>query len=160
MKTFNKMVLAGLIIGVMMSCNQSAKKNNSENATIDTVEIMHMNKARLDETWVRTQHEMEVIRLRMDSIDEKDPDFNRKLDAEIVRFNADLDTLEYRFTQDNVEIDEELNMRYDSLRIKSTELKGKLKRWSDQTGENLEELESDIKTSFREFKESLKNENN
>jgi hypothetical protein len=53
-----------------------------------------------------------------------------------------------------------MDRRYDSLRIKSNELKAKLKRWADKTGENLDELGEDIKRNFEEFKESLRDDDN
>ncbi len=162
MKTY-KMELAFLalfIAGTMVSCNQSANNNRDEKVEVDTVEIIHLYKIRQNDARSHYRQEMDRIRLRWDSLDEKDPNFNRNLDAEIDRLNADLDTMNYRFQQDNVDIDDDWNSRNDSLRRKSAELKDKIERWTNKTGENLEELGKDIKRNFNEFKESLKDDNN
>jgi hypothetical protein len=158
--TFKLAIASLFIAGALVSCNQTAKNNRTTDTTVDSMEVMRINKARMDETRTRARYEMDRIRMRWDSLDSKDPDFNTKLDRELDRFNSDLDSLDYRLARDGYEMDDEMDRRYDSLRIKSNELKAKLKRWADKTGENLDELGEDIKRNFEEFKESLRDDDN
>jgi len=160
MKILKLALVSLLVAGFIVSCNQSARNNRNESSGIDSMEVMGINNARHDEIHGMTQREMELVRMRLDSLDENDPDFNMKLNQELDRFNADMDSINAHLTKNNVGSNDDLRSRYDSVRIKSDALKNKLERWTDKTGENLEELEDEIKTEFRELKEFLKNDKN
>ena len=153
-----KLIASLITLGYLVSCNQSTRNNNTVNSAIDTVEIAGMNKARVDETKTNVQREFDYISNRLDRLDENDPEFNTKLRMELDRLNTNFDTLEYRFSQNNTYYDDDLRNRYDSVRTKSNNLDDKLKRWSEKTGENLEELGNEIKREFGELKESLRND--
>ncbi|WP_159520583.1 hypothetical protein [Sunxiuqinia indica] len=160
-KIFKLALVSLLMAGFSVSCNQSAKNNRNEKSSgIDSMEVMGINNARHDEIRGRTQSEMERVRMRLNSLDENDPDFNGKLNQELDRFNADMDSINAHLANNNFETSDDYRSRYDSVRIKSNELKNKLERWTDKTSENLEELEDEIKTEFRELKEFLKNDKN
>ena len=162
MKTINNLKLGIIILFVaatMVSCNQPAKKNHTGNAGIDSTEVMGLNRAKTDETKVRWNREMERLRMRLDSLDENDPEFNTRLRVQLERFDAELDNLDHKMQEEGHEMDREMKTWRDSLKAKNNELRNKLKRWTNKTGENLEELGNDIKREFRELKESLKSDN-
>lgn len=162
MKTISKFkwVVAFMVaLGFLISCNQSPKNNRDDSTDVDSEEIRGMNDARVDETEVYVQTEMDRIHSRLDNLDENDPEFNTKLRGEMDRLRTDFDSLKYRFHQNTSDYDDDLRTRYDSIRVKRNDLDDKLERWSEETGENLEELGDDIKREYRELKESLRNDN-
>lgn len=159
MKTINKItfiIALLLVMGFVLSCNQSGNKNRSANDIADSVEVMRMKNERFLEAKERMQRELDRTYKRIENLDESDPDFNRKLDLELARFQADIDSLNNRLRADGYEINREMKVQYELLRENSNDLKHKVKRWLDRTGDNLDELGNDIKRNFKEFKESLK----
>ena len=104
--------------------------------------------------------EMNRIWIRLDSLNENDTQFNQKPDKELDKFNHTLDSLADDLKSAGPDLNSDANQCYANLRIESNELKAKLKKWLDKTGDNLDELGKDIKSNFKDFRESLKGNDN
>ncbi|MFA6770708.1 MAG: hypothetical protein WCR71_06000 [Bacteroidales bacterium] len=161
MKTLNKVTLIialFLVVGVTISCNQSANKKREAKSAADSIEVAQIRNERILEAKLFMQKELDSMYLRIDKLDENDPDFAQKLDKELEEFQANMDNLNNQLREDGYEFDKEVKKEYESWKESSKELKNKVTKWLDKAGDNIDELGKDVKRNFKEFKESFKKE--
>ena len=155
MKTLKLFTLSLLIAGLMISCNQSNKNNNSSTSG-DHNQISASDRAKYDDFIKKAKKEINESWIKLNKLDENETDFNIKLNRELDELDSKMDNLADELNDKGQDLKNNANKLFYKVRVKSKGLKDKLKRWSSKTGDNLDNLGNDIKKEFRELKESVK----
>ncbi|MCG6188361.1 hypothetical protein [Maribellus maritimus] len=125
--------------GILFSCQNSQKQDNSLDDTLDKAEV-----------------KFEKFKEDIEDLSEDDPKFVDKLEKKLIEFENNMEELGENVDEAGDQTAQKFNDSMENVRQEARELKNKVSQWSDKTGDNMEELGNEIKEDFENFKESLR----